>query len=99
MVFSVSIFSAFNNVSTVPAGNLAKAALVGAKTVNGPALLRVSTKPIAVTAATKTASSSEAEAFSTIVLDATISALPTITPCAPATACTTARVITDATAV
>lgn len=35
----------------MPAGNLAKAASVGAKTVKGPAPDRVSTNPQAVTAA------------------------------------------------
>ena len=37
----------------MPAGSLAKASLVGAKTVNGPGPLRVSTRPAALTAATK----------------------------------------------
>jgi hypothetical protein len=37
--------------STVPAGSLAKAASEGAKTVNGPLPLRVSTRPAALTAA------------------------------------------------
>ena len=38
---------------TVPAGSSAKASLVGAKTVNGPALFRVSTNPAACTAVTR----------------------------------------------
>ena len=40
-----------NNASTVPAGNFANASSVGANTVKGPALFKVSTKPAAVTAA------------------------------------------------
>ena len=52
-MFSKSpFFSGFNNPSTVPAGNLSKAALVGANTVNGPALLNDVTKPAALTAVT-----------------------------------------------
>ena len=47
------LFSGFNRVSTVPAGNAAKAALVGAKTVKGPAPCSVSTSPPALTAATR----------------------------------------------
>jgi hypothetical protein len=42
---SVGLFSGFNSVPTVPAGSFAKASLVGAKTVNGPAPSRVSTSP------------------------------------------------------
>ena len=41
----------FNNASTVPAGNAAKAASVGANTVNGPVPDRSSAKPAAITAA------------------------------------------------
>ena len=52
-MFSKSpFFSGFNKPSTVPAGNLSKAAFVGAKTVNGPALLNEVTNPAAFTAAT-----------------------------------------------
>ena len=40
-----------NLPSTVPAGSLAKAASLGAKTVRGPLPERVSTSPHAVTAA------------------------------------------------
>jgi hypothetical protein len=39
-------------MSTVPDGRLPNAALVGAKTVNGPAPWSVSTRPAALTAAT-----------------------------------------------
>ena len=36
MLTSVSLFSGSNSVTGVPAGRAAKAALFGAKTVNGP---------------------------------------------------------------
>ena len=36
MAVSLSLFSGFSRLSTVPAGSLAKASSVGAKTVNGP---------------------------------------------------------------
>jgi len=49
---SFSLFSGFTKSSTVPAGSLSKAALVGANTVNGPALLNAVTKSAAFTAAT-----------------------------------------------
>jgi hypothetical protein len=39
------MLSACSSVSTVPAGSLAKASLVGANTVNGPAPSSVSTNP------------------------------------------------------
>jgi len=52
ILVSVALFSGFTSVSTVPAGSLAKAALVGAKTVNGPGPDSVSTSPAAFTAAT-----------------------------------------------
>jgi hypothetical protein len=35
-VVSMALFSGFSSVSTVPAGRASNAALVGAKTVNGP---------------------------------------------------------------
>ncbi len=62
----------------MPAGSLAKAALVGANTVNGPGPLSVSTRPAAFTAATSVVWSLELTAFSTIVLLAYIGAPPTI---------------------
>ena len=49
----VALFSGLSKKSTVPAGSFAKAAFVGAKTVKGPALCKVATKPAAFTAATK----------------------------------------------
>src|SRR5688572_4441320 len=48
---NASLFA--SNDSTVPAGNFAKAASVGAKTVNGPAPCSVSARPAALTAATR----------------------------------------------
>jgi hypothetical protein len=57
---------------------LAKASLVGANTVNGPLLLRVSTSPAALTAATRVVWSFELTAFSTMVFVGYIAAPPTI---------------------
>jgi hypothetical protein len=48
----------------VPAGSLAKAALVGANTVKGPALLSVPTRSAATTAATKVLWSADPMAIS-----------------------------------
>ena len=59
-------------------GELAKASSVGAKTVKGPGLLRVSTKPPALTAATRVLWIGELTAFSTMVLVGYISAPPTV---------------------
>src|SRR5882762_326567 len=73
----VSLFSGLTRVSTVPAGSLAKASSVGAKTVKGPALLRVSTRPPALTAATRVLWIGELTAFSTMVLVAYMGAPPT----------------------
>ena len=75
---SLALFSGFTSISTVPAGSLAKAASVGAKTVNGPGPWRVSTRPAAFTAATSVVWSFEAAAFSTMFLLAYIGAPPTI---------------------
>jgi len=47
------IFSTFKSAVRTPAGNAVKAALVGAKTVKGPAPERVAPSLAAVTAATK----------------------------------------------
>ena len=52
ILVSWSLFSGFSSVSTVPFGSFAKAALVGAKTVNGPSPSSVLTRPAAFTAAT-----------------------------------------------
>merc|ERR1719469_189320 len=53
MSTNVSLFSGFRRVSRVPSGKAAKPSLVGAKTVNGPAEVNVSTKSPATTAATR----------------------------------------------
>ena len=73
------MFSGLTSVSTVPAGSLPKAALVGANTVNGPLLSRVSTRPAAFTAATSVVWSFELTAFWTMFLEGNIAAPPTIT--------------------
>ena len=59
------------------AGKAAKAAFVGAKTVKGPALLSVSTRPAAFTAATKVVCSLELTALSMMSLEAGIGEPPT----------------------
>src|SRR5579871_3252702 len=66
-------------MSTVPAGSLAKASLVGANTVNGPGPDSVSTRPAAFTAATRVVWSFELTAFWTIFFDGYIGAPPTST--------------------
>ena len=76
---SVALFSGFTSVSTVPAGSLPKAALVGANTVNGPLPSSVSTRPAAFTAATSVVWSLELTAFWMMFLDGNIAAPPTIT--------------------
>ena len=53
MPASLALFSGLSRSSTVPLGSLAKASSVGAKTVKGPALLRVSTRPAAPRAAAR----------------------------------------------
>ena len=63
----------------MPAGSLAKAALVGANTVNGPGLDRVPARPAAVTAATKVVWIGELTAFSTILRVGYMAAPPTDT--------------------
>src|SRR5258706_6758459 len=65
-------------MSTVPAGSLSKAALVGANTVNGPVPFRVSTNPAAFTAATSVVWSAELTALSTMSRERSIAAPPTI---------------------
>ena len=78
IVASCALFSGFSRVSTVPAGSFSNAALVGAKTVNGPAPSSVSTRPAACTAATRVVWSLELTAFSTMFLVGYIGAPPTI---------------------
>src|SRR3954465_3350687 len=65
---SFSLFSGFSSVSTVPAGSLAKASSVGAKTVNGPGPLSVSTSPAACRAAASVLNDPAATAVSTMSL-------------------------------
>ena len=64
----------------MPAGSLSKAALVGANTVKGPALFRVSTRPAAFTAATSVVWSELPMALSTMSLSAVMATPSTITP-------------------
>src|SRR5215813_2029764 len=75
----VALFSGLSRLSTVPAGNLAKASLVGANTVNGPGPESVSTKPAAFTAATSVVWSFEFTAFWMMFFDGYIGAPPTLT--------------------
>ena len=63
----------------MPAGSASKAALSGAKTVNGPSVPSVSTRPAAEAAATSVLRLEAFGAFSAIVLSAYIAAPPTIT--------------------
>src|SRR6056297_1360266 len=62
---SLSLFSGFSKLATVPSGSAANASSVGAKTVNGPSPFRASTSPAAFTAATRVLKSSAATAVST----------------------------------
>ena len=59
--FSFSIFSGFNRSSKVPVGSLANASSLGAKTVNGPSPLRISTN-LAATIAVKRVDNSGVDA-------------------------------------
>ncbi len=79
MEVSMALFSGFTSISTVPEGNIPNASFVGAKTVKGPALFSVSTRPAAFTAATNVVWSFEFMAFSTIFLEGYIAAPPTST--------------------
>src|SRR4029077_13701118 len=78
-------FSGLSRVSTVPAGSLANAALVGANTVNGPGPDSVSTRPAAFTAATSVVWSLELTAFWMMFLEGYIGAPPTVTAISAAT--------------
>ena len=60
------LFSGFSRSFTVPAGSLAKASSVGAKTVNGPLPFSVSTRSVAWTAATNVLKDPVLTAVSTI---------------------------------
>src|ERR1700743_2434879 len=79
MLVSVALFSGFTSVSTVPAGSFAKAALVGANTVNGPLPSRVSTRPAAFTAATSVVWCLEFTAFWMMCFHGYIAPPPPIT--------------------
>src|ERR1700756_1468633 len=79
MLVSVALFSGLTSVSTVPAGSLAKASLVGANTVNGPGPSSVSTRPAALTAATSVVWSLELTAFWMMFFEGYIGAPPTMT--------------------
>src|SRR6478672_7084341 len=70
-------------VSTVPAGSLPKAALVGANTVNGSLPSRVVTRPAAFTAATSVVWSLELTAFWMMFFEGNIAAPPTMTVFSP----------------
>src|SRR5271166_2576197 len=72
MATSFSLFSGFNRSSTVPAGNLANASSVGAKTVKGPLPFRVSTRPAACRAAARVLNEPAATAVSTMSCDAAL---------------------------
>src|SRR4029077_15822028 len=78
ILVSCALFSGLSKVSTVPAGSLAKASLVGANTVNGPVPDSVSTRPAAFTAATSVVWSFEFIAFSMMFLLEYIGAPPTV---------------------
>ena len=53
------MFSGFNKFSTVPSGKAAKASLVGANTIKGPAFTKAFSRDAACTAATKVVWSGE----------------------------------------
>jgi len=69
MAASFCWFSGFSSESSVPAGSLANASLVGAKTVKGPVPDRVSASPAAFTALTSVVKSGLAAAMSTMVCE------------------------------
>src|SRR5271157_2795576 len=66
MAISLSLFSGLRRLSTVPSGSLAKASSVGARTVNGPWPLSVSTRSAALTAATRVLNEPAPTAVSTM---------------------------------
>lgn len=73
----MSLFSGFNKLSKLPDGKLAKALSVGAKTVNGPSPLSVSTNPADLSADTKVLSWSLFTAVSTISLESLVEGFST----------------------
>src|SRR3954451_922159 len=70
MAASFSLLAGWSRVSSVPAGSLANASLVGAKTVYGPGPDRVSASPAAFTADTRVEKSGLPAAISTMVFAA-----------------------------
>ena len=72
---SFSLFSGLSRSSTVPAGSLANASSVGAKTVNGPVPFSVSTSPAAFSAAVSVLKLPAATAVSTMSFLAVSSAM------------------------
>src|SRR3954452_21587152 len=64
MAASLALF--FSSDSTVPGGSLAKAASLGANTVNGPLPFRVLTRPAAFTAVTSVVNEPAETAVSTV---------------------------------
>ena len=79
ILVSVALFSGLSKVATVPAGSASNAALVGAKTVKGPGVFKVSTRPAALTAATNVVWSFELTALSMMSLLGSMAAPPTMT--------------------
>ena len=65
---SCALFSGLSRLARTPLGRAANASLLGAKTVNGPLPERVSTRPPALSAATRVERSGVATARSTIDL-------------------------------
>ena len=53
MLANFSLFSGFKRSSNVPSGSFAKAASVGANTVNGPSAVNALSKPVAFNAVSK----------------------------------------------
>ena len=74
----MSLFSGFSRSATAFSGSFAKAAFVGANTVNGPGPISVSTRPAALTAETSVVRLGAFEAFSTTLFVGNISTPPTI---------------------
>src|SRR5271157_3997334 len=66
MAVLLSLVSGLRRLSTVPSGSLAKASSVGARTVNGPWPLSVSTRSAALTAATRVLNEPAPTAVSTM---------------------------------
>jgi hypothetical protein len=78
MLCNIFLFAGFTKVLTARYINLSNAACVGAKTVNGSLLCKVSTKSATFTAATSDVWSFELTSFSTMFLEGYIGAPPAI---------------------